>query len=158
MINPSFSDDPYEKDFQPHKEPGPPYYSIYEYTYDNEELYPTYTEYEDGQAYTFDTKNMMNSNPHYSDYFEDEVDDEEYQFMQPETDQRLTTDAPQMPVLELVNAENNSNGLQEDKKIVRPENTSRRANDQEVNRTSLILEPGLDHYPHNAYRYQEIEN
>ena len=125
--------------------------------YDNEELYPTYTEYEDGQAYTFDTKNMMNSNPHYSDYFQDEVDDEEYQFMQqPETDQRLTTDAPRMPVLEIVNAENNSSVLQEDKKIARTENIS--SDDQEVNRTSLILEPGLDHYPHNAYRYQEIEN
>ena len=94
---------------------------------------------------------MMNSHPHYSDYFEDEVNDEEYQFMQqPETDQRLTTDAPRMPVLELVNAENNPNGLQEDKKIARPENIS--SDDQEVNRTSLILEPGLDHYPHNAYR------
>ena len=95
---------------------------------------------------------MMNSNPQYFDYFEDEEDTEEYssQFMQPETDQKLTTDAPRMPVLELVNVENNSNGLQEDKKIARPENTS--SDDQEVNRTSLILEPGLDHYPHNAYR------
>ena len=95
---------------------------------------------------------MMNSNPRYFDYFEDEEDTEEYssQFMQPETDQKLTTDAPRMPVLELVNVENNSNGLQEDKKIARPENTS--SDDQEVNRTSLILEPGLDHYPHNAYR------
>ena len=94
----------------------------------------------------------MNSNPRYFDYFEDEEDTEEYssQFMQPETDQKLTTDAPRMPVLELVNVENNSNGLQEDKKIARPENTS--SDDQEVNRTSLILEPGLDHYPHNAYR------
>ena len=152
MINPSFSDDPYEKDFQPHKEPGPPYYSIYEYSYDNEDLYPTYTEYDDGEASTFDTKNMMNSNYQYFDYFEDKVDTEEYssQFMQPETDQRITTDAPRMPILEIVNAENNSNGLQKDKKIVRPENTS--SDDQEVNRTALILEPGLDHYPHNAYR------
>ena len=94
----------------------------------------------------------MNSNPHYSDYFEDEEDDEEYQFMKPETDQRLTTDAPRMPVLELANAGNNSNGLQEDKKIARTENTSRQTDDQEVNRTSLILEPGLDHNPHNSYR------
>ena len=95
---------------------------------------------------------MMNSSPQYFDYFEDEEDTEEYssQFMQPETDQRLTTDAPRMPVLELVNAGNNSNGLQEAKKIAMPENTS--SDDHEVNRTSLILEPGLDHYPHNAYR------
>ena len=92
----------------------------------------------------------MNSNPHYSDYFEDEVDDEEYQFMQPETDQRLTTDAPRMPILELANAEKSSNGLQKDKKIARPENIS--SDDQEVNVISLILDPGLDHYPHNAYR------
>ena len=94
----------------------------------------------------------MNSNPHYSGYFEDEVDDEESQFMELETDLRLTTDAPRMPILEIVNAENNSNGLQEDKKIAMTENTSRQTNDQEVNRTSLILEPGLDHYPHIAYR------
>ena len=95
---------------------------------------------------------MMNSSPQYFDYFEDEEDTEEYssQFMQPETDQRLTTDAPRMPILELVNAEKSSNRLQKNEKIAMPENIS--SDDREVNRTSLILEPGLDHYPHNAYR------
>ena len=115
-------------------------------------MYPTYSEYDDGEASTFDTKNMTNSNPQYFDYFEDEVDTEEYssQFMEPETDQRLTTDAPRMPILELVNAEKSSNRLQKNEKIAMPENIS--SDDREVNRTSLILEPGLDHYPHNAYR------
>ena len=115
-------------------------------------MYPTYSEYDDGEASTFDTKNMTNSNPQYFDYFEDEVDTEEYssQFMQPETDQRLTTDAPRMPILELVNAEKKSNELQKDEKIAMPQNIS--SDDREVNTTSLILEPGLDHYPHNAYR------
>ena len=94
----------------------------------------------------------MNSSPQYFDYFEDEEDTEEYssQFMQPETDQRLTTDARRMPILELVNAEKSSNRLQKNEKIAMPENIS--SDDHEVNRTSLILEPGLDHYPHNAYR------
>ena len=96
---------------------------------------------------------MVDSYPQYNDYFE-----EEKPAMQSvgqangasdAVEKQTTTDIPSWPISE--NTGHSSESFQDRVPIGR--NDDMRMNKiNEVNRTTLILEPGVDHYPHNTYR------
>ena len=157
-VHSNFSDDPYERDFQPHRQPGPPYYtddySIYEYSYDDdkdEDPYSTYAEDEYGTASPFyAAENMVDSYPQYNDYFE-----EEKPVIQQVGQANGAADAKDIQLTPPIAKDTgqNSESFQDHVTIGRNDDM-RRNKVNKVNRTALILEPGVEHYPHNTYRYK----
>ena len=161
----NFSDDPYERDFEPHRQPGPPYYtedySIYEYSYDDEEPYSTFAD-DYGTGSPFYPENMVDSYPQYADYFDQK--EEVVEDVKPMKEaggqkangasdadkKQATRDIPSGPTLEdtenLLPTGHNSESFQ-DRVPVASNDDSRRSKENDVN-----VEPGVDHYPHNTYR------
>ena len=174
-----FSDDPYERDFEPHKQPGPPYYmddyTIYEYSYDEEdkdEDYSTYEySYDNEQPYSifaddygtgspFYPENVVDSYPQYDDYFDQKevVEDvkptnEQANGVSDANKKQLTSDNPsgQTPEDTKNPSHNGHSSESLQYHVLTARNDDTRRNKKE-NRTALILEPGIDHYPHNSYR------
>ena len=93
----------------------------------------------------------MDSYPQYNDYFE-----EEKSVLQQVVQANVASDADKKqsttntlsrPISE--DTGHSSESFQDRVPIARNDDKV-----NEVNRTALILEPGVDHYPHNAYRYK----
>ena len=98
---------------------------------------------------------MVDSYPQYNDYFEYEKP-----VLQPVDqangaadagEKQSTTDFRPRPISG--DTGHDSENSQDHVPLARNDDV-RTNKDNKVNRTALILEPGVDHYPHNAYRYK----
>ena len=140
-------DDPYERDFQPHRQPGPPYYtedySIYEYSYDEEPFFAYADHDEIGSP--FYSENMEDSFSQYSDDFDRKED---------EWDENPSKPVGQANAVPDVHEERSTLDDLQKPKAKAPLQTDQSSNDSH----HLLLgddretDPGVDHYPHNAFR------
>ena len=131
-------------------------YSTYEYSYDNEQPYYIFAD-DYGTRSPFYPENIVDSYPQYNDYFAQKEDvkpiKEEANGASDADKKQLTSDIPSEPTPEdTKNPSHNGHSLESlQDHVPTGRNGDTRRNKKE-NRTALILEPGVDHYPHNTYR------
>ena len=99
----------------------------------------------------------MDSYPQYADYFDQQEDERpSFPMIQPVGQKTNEADIPPRPILEdtenILHIGNNSERFQDNEPVVARNDDMRKKKDNELNRTALILEPGVDRYPHNTFR------